>query len=178
MTGKIFVFAGIGVVAVVAAVMLWLAASGVSLWPESKAASPPPPPPPAAQAPQAPSSGTTQMTTPPDTPVATDTAAPVRHESPAFDPSTFGARCMAFAKRTDTDPQMLAADQRMCDCFGRTLKAPDFEMMLAYTDIDPKAADAAARYAALYGEYGLTDAQYATELNRIRRAGKSCIATH
>lgn len=179
MTGKIVLFAGIGLVAAAAAVMLWLAASGVSLWPETKAASAGERETgPVDRAVQTPGSGTTSLTTGAEPESGAGSAPPVPHESPAFDASTFGARCMTFAKRSDTDPRMLAADQRMCDCFGRTLKPADYEMMLAYTDIDPKGPDAATRYAALYGAYGLTDAQYATELNRIRRAGKSCVSAH
>lgn len=178
-------FALIGLVAACAAVTLWLAASGVTLWPESTAASAAsaPPPPPHAAPPSTTTSATVHRDSgagglAPAVPETTASAQSVPHPQPAFDPASFGERCMAFARRTDTDPGVLAADQRMCDCFGKTLKPTDYAMMLDYTEIDPRAREAQGRYIALYAAYGLSAGQYATELNRIRGQGKACTASH
>lgn len=186
MTGRIVLLAFVGLLAAGAAVMLWLAASGVALWPEtttttaSAATTSPPPriaaPPSVTSATVRRSDGTGGLATAvPEAPV---TALNMPHLQPAFDPATFSERCMAFARRTDTEPSVLAADQRMCDCFGKTLKPADYAMMLDYTEIDPRARNAQGRYIALYAAYGLSENQYATELNRVRQQGKACTASH
>jgi hypothetical protein len=107
-------------------------------------------------------------------PVAATETAPAPARSPRFDPGTLNARCMAVARRQDTDPDVIAADQRICDCLGRTLKPADFNTMISFMELDSSRPDYEVRVAELHQSYGMSDNQFATEINRIRRAGGDC----
>jgi hypothetical protein len=148
-------------VAVLAAVLLTLSATGVTLWP-APAAAPIAPPPPEAQA--APPSALPPSALPP--------AAHV----PPVDPAALNGRCFAAAKHNDTDPDVLAADQRICDCLERTLEPGDFDMLIRAMSVDSAAADAAQQNAALYRLYGMTEAQFSTRLRAVRTEGRKCLS--
>jgi hypothetical protein len=91
-----------------------------------------------------------------------------------FDPGRFPERCMAVAARTDTNPDVLEADRRICACMQRTLQGTDFDMLLNFMELDSSRPDYNARIAELYAAYGMSENQFATELNRIRRAARDC----
>jgi hypothetical protein len=91
-----------------------------------------------------------------------------------YDPSRFIDRCMGVAARRQTDEAVLEASRGLCDCMYRTLKPADFDTLLSFMEIDPERPDYTARVAQLYEGYGMTENQFATDLNRIRRAGGDC----
>jgi hypothetical protein len=91
-----------------------------------------------------------------------------------FDPSRFIDRCMGVAARRQTDEAVLQASRGICDCMNRTLKPADFDTLLNFMELDPERPDYTARVGELYESYGMTENQFATEINRIRRAGGDC----
>jgi hypothetical protein len=91
-----------------------------------------------------------------------------------YDPSRFLDRCMGVAARRQTDEAVLEASRGICDCMYRTLKPADFDTLLSFMEIDPERPDYNARVAQLHESYGMTDNQFATEINRIRKAGGDC----
>jgi hypothetical protein len=93
----------------------------------------------------------------------------------ATDIRAFDARCMAWAGKRDTDPAVLAADQRTCDCLGRTLKPSDFAMLLDFTEVDQNLPDYASRVGAVYQKYGMSEAAFGTSISRIRALGRTCL---
>jgi hypothetical protein len=90
-------------------------------------------------------------------------------------PANFGVRCMAVAARTDTDPEVLAADRRTCDCMLTTLRQRDMAMLLDFTELDAGAPDAQERKSALYKKYRMTEPQFMTEIRRIQGLGRTCL---
>lgn len=92
----------------------------------------------------------------------------------AFDASTFGTRCMAISTRRQTDPAVLAASKRICDCMEKTLAPADFDLLLNFMAVDPTRPDYASRLAELHASYGMSENQFTTQLNRIRKSGQSC----
>lgn len=109
-------------------------------------------------------------------PVQASAPAPAPAPSPV-DVTTLNARCVAVAARDDTDPAVLDADRRICDCMERTLKPADFDMLLNFTEIDQKLPDYGSRIGALYQRYGMTETQFGTKMNRIRGEARVCL-TH
>ena len=101
-------------------------------------------------------------------------AAPAPPASVPLDTAAFNARCMEVAKE-DTDPAVLAADQRTCDCLERTLKPADFDTLLSFTEIDRRLPDYTARLAALYQKYGMSDAEFIANIKRIQALGRTCL---
>jgi hypothetical protein len=107
------------------------------------------------------------------TPAPSAAAVPIVPPRP-LEPARFTDRCVAVAARHDTDAAVLAADRRICECMGRTLKPVDFDLMLNFMEIDPARPDHEASVNALYDSYAMSDTQFATQLNRIRAAGRPC----
>jgi hypothetical protein len=95
--------------------------------------------------------------------------APSGHARPAFDPAKFGERCMVVPRRTDTDPAVLAADQRTCDCMERTLKPEDFDLLLSSIESGPQHPEK------LYARYGMSEADFTKELHRAQAEARSCL---
>jgi hypothetical protein len=93
---------------------------------------------------------------------------------PAFDPAALNSRCMAVARRTDADPEVIAADQRICDCLERALAPAEFNTLIGFMEIDSARPDYNARVAELYHSHGMSENQFATEINRIRGKGREC----
>ncbi len=92
----------------------------------------------------------------------------------AFDPATFGTRCMAVSTRRQTDADVLAASKRICDCMEKTLAPADFDLLLNYMAIDPARPDYATRVTELHASYGMSENQFTTQLNRVRKAAGDC----
>jgi hypothetical protein len=91
-----------------------------------------------------------------------------------LEPARFTGRCLAIAARHDTDPAVLAADKRICECMGRTLKPVDFDLLLNFMELDTTQPEYKVQVNALYSSYQMSDTQFATQLNRIRAVGRPC----
>ena len=71
---------------------------------------------------------------------------------------------------------MLAADQRTCDCFERTLKAPDLDILLSFAEIAKDDPNYPVRVEALFHKYGMTEPQFNTNMTRIRGEARDCLS--